>query len=58
VTTTIMSMKLFVAAEKMDGRAALDLARLRSDPVLLLLSRTGPTPFARVTQEVATGTKR
>jgi hypothetical protein len=53
-----MSMKLFVAAEKMDGRAALDLARLRSDPVLLLLSRTGPTPFARVTQEVATGTKR
>jgi hypothetical protein len=58
VTTTIVSMKLFVAAEKMDARAALDLARLRSDPVLLLLSRTGSTPFARVTQKVATGTKR
>jgi hypothetical protein len=38
-----MSMKLCVAAEKIDARAALDLARLRPDPVLLLLSRTGST---------------
>jgi hypothetical protein len=44
-----MFMKLCVADEKKDARAALDLARLRSDPVLLLLSRTGSTPLACVT---------
>ena len=45
VPTTIMSIKLRVAAEKMDARRAPELACLYVDPVRLLLSRTGSAPF-------------
>jgi hypothetical protein len=45
VPTTIMSIKLRVAAEKMDARRAPELACLYVDPVRLLLSRSGSAPF-------------